>query len=272
MSETHEVLLVPSQYPTIQDAIDAVAGPATIVVFPGVYPESVSVRDKPSVVIQSSALSRRGVTLSGSGGAAIVVVERSALYLSGIELRSNQRLRGIWAFEATLSLQDCVVAGNRIGDSSDACGAGIVCRRSTVHIQKSLIAGNTIAPSEPRTECRGGGLYLEDCTVEIAGSTVQGNEVYCGLLAQGGGVFCSRTRMRMWRSRVTDNALRSPACAGGGIYFDNPGETAIGGSVISGNGMNVGAGGGLYVDGAAVSVHANTAVRLNYPDDVYRSN
>jgi len=269
MSETHAVFLVPSQYPTVQEAVDAAMGPTTIVVFPGVYAESVSVRDKSYLVIQSSALSRRGVTLCGSGGTSVIVVVRSGLYLSGIELRSNQRWRGIWAADATVSMQECVVAGNRVVDSSEAHGAGMACWRSTVHIQKSLIASNVIAPSEPRVECRGGGLYLEDCAVEIAGSTVQGNEVYSDLLAHGGGVFCRRSRMRMWRSRVTDNALRSPACAGGGIYFQDAGKTEIGGSVISGNGMTEGSGGGLYVDGNPVGVHTNTLVRVNYPDDLY---
>ena len=208
MSAIHEVFLVPSQFATIQAAIDAVVGPSTIVVFPGVYPESVSVREKQSLVIQSSALSRRGVTLSGGDGAAVVMVERSALYLSGIELRSGARLRGVWATEATLSLQDCVISGNRVCTSSNAFGAGMACRHGSVHIQKSLIAGNTVAPTEGRSESRGGGLYLEECTVEIAGSTVQGNEVYSDLLAQGGGVWCSKSRLRLWKSRITDNALR----------------------------------------------------------------
>src|SRR5579864_3739328 len=91
----HEVLLVPQQFPTIQAALDAVRSPATIVVAPEVYAETLRILDKPYVVMQSALLGRRGVTVSGDGGPAILHVERSTLHLSGVEIRSHARSRGI---------------------------------------------------------------------------------------------------------------------------------------------------------------------------------
>jgi hypothetical protein len=75
----------------------------------------------------------------------------------------------------------------------------------------------------------------------------------------------------MWRSRVTDNALRAPVCEGGGIYFKDAARCELGGSVITGNGFPEGKGGGIFIedDPSAVSIHRNTVVRLNSPDDVY---
>ena len=75
--------------------------------------------------------------------------------------------------------------------------------------------------------------------------------------------------MRMWRSRVTENALRAPSTHGGGIYFARSEGAQLGGSVITGN--NSSSGGGIAIDGdaARVVIHANTAVRQNHPDDVY---
>ncbi|MGH9760543.1 MAG: hypothetical protein ACREDR_17915, partial [Blastocatellia bacterium] len=196
-------------------------------------------------------------------------------------------------------------------------GAGMLCRRSSVRIQKTAIIGNTIdadqmgnraakledgvdTPGDRTTngvgsadmapdEARGGGLYFADCTVEIAGSTIQANEGYCAGLARGGGIYCERSRMRMWRSRVTDNALRASVSKGAGIYFKDPLGCELGGSVITGNGACAGleayasgmppasavwrngTGGGIYIEGdsARVAIHRNTAVRQNHPDDVY---
>ena len=116
----HEFLFVPGQFPTIQAAIDATSGPATIMVTPQLYPETVYVIDKPYVVIQSTRLSRRGVTISGNDSSSVIRVERSTLHLSGIEIRSIARCRGLLVTSSYISLQECVVAGNRVGEGAPA--------------------------------------------------------------------------------------------------------------------------------------------------------
>src|SRR5258708_39195942 len=93
----HQFLFVPEQFPTIQAAIDATSGPATIMVAPQLYPETVYVIDKSYVVIQSTRLSRRGVTLSGNDSSSVLRVERSALHLSGRQIRSPVRSRVLLA-------------------------------------------------------------------------------------------------------------------------------------------------------------------------------
>jgi hypothetical protein len=267
----HEVLLVPEQFATIQLAVDAVAGPATIVVAPGMYSESVRVVAKRYIVIQSARLSRRGVTISGSGTeAAVLTVERSALYLSGVEVRSNARLRGILVNQASISLQDCIVVGNRAGeDSVGAFGAGMFVRDSDVHIQKSALVGNTVNCMTAAI-AGGGGLYLQDCRIEIAGCTIQGNSVYAPRDLRGGGIWSERSSIRMWRSRVTDNALYGDSCKGGGIYFNDALSSQLSGSVITGNGCQIGRGGGIFADGVSkhIIVHRNSVVRQNHPTDL----
>ena len=266
-----EILFVPQQFSTIQAALDAASGPATIVVAPELYPETLRIIDKPCVVIQSSRLSRRGVTISGDGASAVLYVERSTLHLSGIEVRSNARSRGLLAVESSISLQECVVAGNHVdGDAGEPFGAGMLFRDSRARIQKSAIMGNVVDGGSVATTAGGGGLFLQDCHVEIAGGSVQGNAVYAMGSARGGGIWCERSTLRMWRSRVTDNALHAASCAGAGIYFDAPLGCQLGGSVIMGNGSPRGHGGGIFVEGdaARVSIHRNTAVRQNHPTDI----
>jgi len=268
----HDVFLVPDGYATIQQAVDAAVRPTTIVVAPGVYAESIRVVSKEYLVIQSARLSRRGVTLTGAGKAPVIAVESSAFHLSGIELRSRGAARGMLVTDSTISLQDCVVAGNRVSGDDEPTGAGMLCRRSSVHLQKSVISANTIACDTPGV-AGGGGLCLLDCRSEIAGCTIQINEVYATGTARGGGILCERTRLRIWKSRVTDNALRGASCEGGGIFFLDPADTQLGGCVITGNGSAEGRGGGVFIAGgaAAVSIHANSFVRQNHPDDVVRA-
>jgi hypothetical protein len=265
----HDVFFVPGEFRTIQDAVDAVVRPTTIVIEPGLYAESVRVASVEYLVIQSARLSRRGVTLAGGESDAVLSVRDSVLHLSGIEVRSNTRARGMMVIDSTVSLQECVIAGNYVRGEREPFGAGMLCRRSNVKIQKSTVAGNIVeCPSA--SAAGGGGLYFDDCKVELAGSSVQVNAVHARNEARGGGIWCERSRMRMWRSRVTDNAVHAADCEGGGIYLRDAIDCQIGGSVITGDGGPAARGGGIFVSGgaASVAIHANTIVRQNHPDDV----
>src|SRR5260221_4071043 len=231
---SHDVFFVPFQFGTIQEAVDAIVRPTTIMISPGVYAEDVLVVEKEYVVIESTRLSRRGATLFGGPAPTVLAIERSVVHLSGIEIRSKHRARGISAIDSSLSLQECVLAGNGIGaGSGEPFGAGMRCVASTVRIQKSTVAGNTI---EHARVAAGAGLHFVDCRVEIAGSSIQTNAIYAADAARGGGIWCERSQMRMWRSRVTDNALYAPACQGAGIYFKDSAGAQLAGSVITGTG------------------------------------
>jgi hypothetical protein len=262
----YDVFFVPGDFRRIQDAVDAVVRPTTIMLAPAFYDESVHVAAVEYLVMQSTRLSRRGVTFGGRGGDAVLSVRDSVLHLSGIEIRSNAGNRGMIVDGSTVSLQECVVAGNQVKDPREPFGAGMLCHRSKVKIQKSTVAGNTI---ESAGIAHGGGLYFDDCKIEIAGSSVQVNAVRALREARGGGIWCERSRMRMWRSRVTDNAIHAEECEGGGIYLRDAVDCQIGGSVITGNGGPVARGGGIFVSGNAanVAIHGNTVVRQNHPDD-----
>ena len=263
----HDVLLVPSQFSSIREAVRAIHRPSTIMVSPGVYAEDLFLADLPSVVISTTRFGKRGVTLVGATAASVIRIEDARVYLNGLEIRSHGRARAISAIDSSIAFQECVLAGNRVhGPNGEGCGAGMWCLRSSVRVQKSMIAGNTAETSTGGAS--GGGLHLVDCQVEIAGSSIQANAVYGSAAARGGGIYCEGSQMRMWRSRITDNAVYGPRGQGAGIYFKDS-SAQLGGSVITGNGMAEGTGGGIFVSGdpEPVVVHGNTVVRQNHPDD-----
>ena len=269
-----DIFFVPAQFRSIQEAVDAARRATTVMVEPGYYNESVLVKDKECIVIVSNAQSRRGVAITGSSESDVFRIEGSTAHLSGIVIRSDGRLRGISVRDSILSLQECIVACNLASSEASfgGVGAGMGCWNSSVRIQKTAVIGNIVESREgTRTDALGGGLYFDGCRVEIAGSTMQANAAHSAAAARGGGIWCRNTRMRLWRSRVTDNSLRAPVCEGGGIYFKDAAECNLGGCVITGNGFPHGKGGGIFIDGdpSAVSIHRNTAVRLNHPDDVH---
>jgi hypothetical protein len=267
INSEHDVFLVPSQFPSIREAIGAIVRPSTIMVSPGIYHEDLFLVGTPGVVISTTRFGRRGVTLVGETADAVVHIENASLYLTGIEIRSNGRARAITAVESSIALQECVIAGNSVNDAhNEGCGAGMLCIRSSVRVQKSMIAGNSAQAASGSAS--GGGLHLVECQVEIAGSSIQANAVYGSIEARGGGISCERSQMRMWRSRVTENALYGAKCEGAGIYFKDS-SAQLGGSVITGNGIADGRGGGIFVSGVSerVLIHRNTVVRQNHPDD-----
>src|ERR1051326_1443701 len=259
----HDVFLVPSQFSSIQQAIAAMARPSTIMFSPGVYVEDLFLAGLPTVVISTTQFGRRGVTLTGSTSETVVQIENSSVYLSGLEIRSNCRARAIAVADSSIALQQCLIAGNRVNEGH---GAGMLALRSSVRVQKSMIAGNTSETSG--SAASGGGLHLVACKVEIAGSSIQANAAYGSAEARGAGIYCEQSQMRMWRSRVTDNALFGERCEGAGIYFKDS-SAQLGGSVITSNGAAEGKGGGIFVSDLSepVVIHRNTIVRQNHPDD-----
>lgn len=75
----------------------------------------------------------------------------------------------------------------------------------------------------------------------------------------------------MWKSRVTDNLLRAPACEGGGLYVFEPEPCDLGGNVIANNTALDGLGGGVFLAGerANLPLGAGSTLHWNHPDDFW---
>lgn len=79
---------------------------------------------------------------------------------------------------------------------------------------------------------------IQTAVAAVVGSNVLTNAGYAARRARGGGIWCEASRMRMWKSRVTDNVLVAADCAGAGMYVRESVRCDLGGSTAGGIGRH----------------------------------
>jgi len=125
------ILRVPLNYPTIQAGVAAASAGDTVLVAPGVYFESVTM--KPGVHIHGEP----GAILDGSQTLGAVVqalsgIERTAV-LSGLVIRRGQQA-GIFLNQASPMLRNNVII--------EHAGPGILCAQASPHVLNNAIVAN----------------------------------------------------------------------------------------------------------------------------------
>lgn len=206
---------VPSDYPSIQKAIDASQNGDTVVVSPGVYNESISFR-------------RRAITLTSTDprDPAMVrntviraVANRSAVTFAAGE-KSNSVITGF-------TITGGYGTSNNIGGASIYYGAGIYCFRSSPTIVGNIITGNA-GPTEPNRSGYGAGIGLIESDAVIMRNWIAANSGFAG-----GGIM-----MVLGRAKVANNVIVSnSAVIGGGIMMQQGGR--LENNTLVGNGAQV---------------------------------
>ncbi len=211
------------------------AGAGTINVPPGIYVLTMGELDiigdativgagPSSSILDGAGLDR--VFDIGQGGAHITV------QISGVTIRNGDARGafgggGIYSYNATLTLKDLIVSGNR----ADRDGGGIMNDEGVLTITDSTISGNTSGG-------KGGGIH-SDSPLTITRSTVSDNVIQTSSPFGTGG-------------------------EGGGIYFwpsvEGP-ALVVSDSTISANNTNGGSGAGLHIGGSATIT--NTTISGN---------
>jgi hypothetical protein len=231
-------LHVPSEYPTIQAAIDASVDGETVLVADGTYTGAgnnnlnfggrlITVRSEngPDTCIIDCEHDGPGFAFD-AGETADAVVE-------GFTLTNGYQ--GVWCFRSSPTIVNCTMAGNQYG----IVGAVACCLR---------IFGCTIRDNEF-------GVVTEVADVAVADSTITENArggiavdgratiTHCAIARNGSGVYCDN-ESTIANCVITGNHSHD----GGGLYCQ--GDTVITNCEITGNTAQYG-GGGLYCRGAA---------------------
>lgn len=214
-------LWVPTNYPTIQAAVNAASSGDDVIVLPGTYFEN--------VVIGSCQ-----VTLRSSQGAAVTTIDgsqftdpnaASVIRVAGLAT-SGTRIEG---FTLTGG------AGTLVPASGELVGGGICVESPSVTVVDCVITANS-AVSTTGTAGHGGGVYAGGFSFTATGNTITDN------LAKGtGDCFGGGICVAALNATITQNGFESNVAEGSYVFAHGGG----------------GVGGGLGCDGATGTIDGN---------------
>jgi parallel beta-helix repeat protein len=273
------VLLVPSEYPTIQAAIDSAVAKDEVVVADGVYTgtgnknldvagKAITVRsasgDPASCIIDCESSGRGFYFHSG---------ETAETLVDGFTIRNGYVTAsdpgganggGIHCTGASPTLTNCLVMNNKVTTSGSCAGGGVYCLNSNAAFLHCGISGNTAFSSGSEDfEVYGGSAYCRGGTLTMIGCTITGNLASASTtsssgmsaFAGGGGVCGDFGGLLLTNCTISGNTVSSPhyEAVGGGVFcHPYPLASEITNCIIAGNmatGSLYSSCGGLYCDG-----------------------
>jgi PKD repeat protein len=239
-----EVINVPSDYLTIQDAIDASTNGATIIVEPNIYYENINFYGKRIIVASKFLETQDSVFISqtiidGSQNGTVVTFENeedSSTYLIGFTIQNGFALNAggiLCALNANPNLLNLIISNNYALDYA----GGIFCDNSNPTLDKVIITNN-IADYDGGTD-GGGGIFCFNGSPIISNSIISNNSAN-----NGGGIHCNNSNPLLSNVTLATNIASSGGaifCRSGSnpnvtnsiLYFNNPQEIEFYGAGVS---------------------------------------
>ena len=193
-STMKEVLHVPSEYPTIQAAIEASFNGNTVVVAPGTYAGPGN-RD---IDFLGKAITVRSIDPNDPYIVAATIIDCQGTYSDPHRGFKFHRGEGPESVLAGVT----IINGVAPKDGSllmECSGGAILCEDSSPTITKCSISGN-------EADEAGGGIYCENSSPTITNCTITGN------IAEGGGIYCWESNANITNCTISNNNGRGIGC------------------------------------------------------------
>lgn len=233
-------ILIPQDYQTIQEGIDAASDGDSVIVAPGVWYEHLTISDK-SIILGSWFLTTgdttyiRQTTLNGSNTGRVIALANTdtGTRICGFTIRNGRAVAGaaLWINSSTVHIDHTDIVNNtaECGSNQYAQGGGIACYSSNLTISDFTFSNNQALCSTPPVNPEGGAIFARDSELHLFRGKVFNNYAYLG-----GGLGLANCSTHIQQVDFVANEAPSPGggiCAFGGglsvmecIFRENQGE------------------------------------------------
>ena len=263
-SRAQTTITVPTNYPTIQSAINAANNGDTVLVAPGTYVESINFNGKAVTVTSSNGAA--ATIIDGNHNGTVVTFNHSetlSSVLSGFTIRNGFQSGGFGA-GITITSASPTITSNVVTGNHAAVAIGIY-----VNGGSPLISNNTITSNDQTGAGDGGiggggiavaGSSESAANPQIINNTITNNNVAAG--GDGGGISV----MYFSSPFIQGNTISGNSAYnnGGGVSLNSYNSPVLSNNLIASNSAGGGgSGGGIYLsarNSATVTVVNNTLV------------
>jgi hypothetical protein len=248
------VLNVPSDYPTIQEAINASSDGDTVLVAPGTYTENINLRSKDIVLASHYILDGNPATIEGTvidGSNPVDPDTASCVIIHGGQLEATV-LEG---FTLTGGTGTKWTDEHGAGDYRE--GGGIIIQYSSPTIRHNMILFNEAIDEEGVLSAGGGAIRVGDGNPMIVNNLIMHNQG-----KYGGGIVLNYTGAMIKNNIIAHNS-GGEDFGGGGIWIlaNGPASKVVENNTIVDNSSDLD-GGGVLVWSTSVTLR-NNIIRRN---------
>lgn len=236
---------VPSDYASIQAAIDASVDGDSVIVAAGTYGENIDFHGK-NVALRGTG-GRGACTIDGGARGAVVTATSGEITASilGITLTNGSGAEadfpewgpcrvggGVFIAGASLVLRDCVVTGNTV-TGRGANGGGLFCRSGSLVMENCVITNNSVSATA-LGGC-GGGLFLRG--YQAPTSAYLTNCLLTGNTASNNGGAIEENKCSLHLTNVTVSGNRALGGNSGGALRSVDGDVVVRNSIVWANSL-----------------------------------
>jgi len=167
---------------------------------------------------------------------------------------------GVYVYEATATISNCVVYSSTASTASSGSGGGLFLRGSDATLSGNTVVSNTASTA---SYANGGGLFLWGSDATLSSNTVQGNAASTAGWGYGGGLYLLNSGATLSGNTVISNTAGTADQGWGGGLYVWYSDATLSGNTVQGNTASTastgyGYGGGLYLSASDATLSSNT--------------